>query len=260
MRRGQTPRRARKAPITFSEEAGVRYLHFGTEWIQGAMNLRRPYAIELEYAQQMMAPWLFLDAPEHVMQLGLGAGALTKFCYHAFPQTQVTAVEIDGDVITAARSMFRVPPDDDRLSVIEGDAQALMGRPEWRKSVDWLQVDLYDATARGPVLSSEAFYAACRSMLKEPGVMSVNLFGDHPSFDKNWQAISRAFENRAMALPEVHEGNRVVLGFRGPPLAVSWSTLYAAAEEIEHRSLLPAAKWVSAMKSVTPSDPRGLVL
>ncbi len=61
---------------------GVRYLHFGTEWVQGAMRLRKPDAIELEYAQQMMAWLLFLSpsAPDfHVAQLGLGAAALTKF-------------------------------------------------------------------------------------------------------------------------------------------------------------------------------------
>jgi spermidine synthase len=260
MRRGQKPRQTRRPPITFSEEDGVRYLHFGTEWIQGAMNLKRPYAIELEYAQQMMAPWLFLGEPEHVMQLGLGAASLTKFCYQAFPHARVTSIELDGEVIAAARSMFRLPPNDERLTVIEGDAAAVAGDPQWRKSVDWLQVDLYDATARGPVLNTEGFYSICRSLLKHPGVMSVNLFGDHPSFDRNWHAICRAFDNRALALPEVHEGNRVVLGFRGPPISVSWATLYEAAEHIEQRSRLPAAKWVSAIKSVTPSEHPGLVI
>lgn len=50
----------RFAPVTFSEMDGVRYLHFGTEWVQGAMRLRKPESIELEYAQQMMAWLLFL--------------------------------------------------------------------------------------------------------------------------------------------------------------------------------------------------------
>lgn len=45
-------------PVTFSESGGIRYLHFGTELIQGAMRIRDPNAIYLEYNQQMMA-WLF---------------------------------------------------------------------------------------------------------------------------------------------------------------------------------------------------------
>jgi len=29
-------------PITLSEEGGIRYLHFGSPWIQGAMRIARP--------------------------------------------------------------------------------------------------------------------------------------------------------------------------------------------------------------------------
>ena len=64
------PRKPRYAPVTFSEEDGVRYLHFGTEWVQGAMRLKKPHHIELEYAQQMMAWLLFLATPARIVQLG----------------------------------------------------------------------------------------------------------------------------------------------------------------------------------------------
>src|SRR3954470_21244694 len=96
------PRPARKpkfAPVTLSEQDGVRYLHFGTEWIQGAMRLRKPDWIELEYAQQMMSWMLFLEAPHYIVQLGLGTGALTKFCHRQFPAARVTAVELNPSVI-----------------------------------------------------------------------------------------------------------------------------------------------------------------
>lgn len=115
----------RFAPVTFSEMDGVRYLHFGTEWVQGAMRLRKPDAIELEYAQQMMAWLLFLSpsAPEfHVTQLGLGAAALTKFCHRQFSRARVTAVELNPAVIIAGRSMFGLREDDERLTVREQDA------------------------------------------------------------------------------------------------------------------------------------------
>ena len=37
----EAPRKPRFAPVTFSEEGGVRFLHFGTEWVQGAMRIDR---------------------------------------------------------------------------------------------------------------------------------------------------------------------------------------------------------------------------
>ena len=47
--------------VTISESRGVRYLHLGTPWIQGAMRIEVPLAIELEYVRRMMAWTLFRD-------------------------------------------------------------------------------------------------------------------------------------------------------------------------------------------------------
>ncbi len=246
-------RRIRYAPVTFSEEYGVRYLHFGTEWVQGAMRLRKPDWIELEYAQQMMAWMLFLEvsneAPRHIGQLGLGAASLTKFCYRHWTDARVTAVELNPDVIAAARSMFKLPPNDERLNVLQEDAWTYVTDPDQRQSHDVLQVDLYDATARGPVLDSIEFYSACRACLKAPGIMTVNLFGDHPSFKRNMKNIGAAFEGRVIALPEVHLGNRIALAFNGPPLEVDWTDLYEQAERIKSQSGLPAPSWVHDLRA-----------
>lgn len=236
------------APLTFSEEEGVRYLHFGTEWVQGAMRLSQPFEIELDYARQMMAWMLFVHEPHHIVQLGLGAAALTKFCDRAYPEAQVTAVELNPAVIRAARTMFKLRADDERLEVLEADAFAFVDDEQRHDSIDALQVDLYDASARGPVLDSIEFYARCRACLRAPGVMTVNLFGDHPSFRHNIKTIGAAFEGRIVALPEVHEGNRVVLAFKGPPLEVRVAELYRRATEIERAFDIEARPWVSAVK------------
>jgi len=237
-------RKPRFAPVTFSEEGGVRYLHFGTEWVQGAMRLRHPWRLELEYAQQMMAWLLFLDAPARIAQLGLGSAALTKFCYRHFEQSLVEAVELNPAVVIAAHSMFALPSEDARLRVTECDAWDFVSDAANHGSLGVMQVDLYDATARGPVLDSVAFYRACRDCLSEPGMLSVNLFGDHPSFEKNLKNLRTAFAGRVIALPEVHLGNRIVLAFKGPSLAFSAEQLAQRAEHIEARYELPAFDWL----------------
>ena len=243
-------RRIVYAPVTFSEEDGVRYLHFGTEWIQGAMRLRRPDAIELEYAQQMMAWSLFVEAPRAIAQLGLGAAALTKFCRLHYPHAMVSAVELNPAVVVAARTMFGLPEDDERLEVLTVDANDFVDDRARHGSLDALQVDLYDATARGPVLESATFYAACRACLRSPGVMTVNLFGVHASFARNLQAMKTAFDGRVIALPEVHEGNRVAIAFNGPPLTVRWTALRERAALIAKHLRLPASTWVDGLREV----------
>lgn len=235
--------------ITLSESDGVRYLHFGTAWVQGAMRIARPYALELEYQQQMMAPLLFLPQPRRIVQLGLGAGALAKFCHRELPLAEITVAEISEAVVATARRWFRLPPDGARLVVELADAREFIVHPSRRRCADWLQVDLYDARARGPVYDDIDFYAACRGALARPGVAAFNLFGRGvgPSFE----AIAHAFDGRALVLPQADAGNRIVLAFCGPPLSASYRELDEAARVIEARHRLPARRWVSGLRAAT---------
>ncbi|MEC5217883.1 spermidine synthase [Actimicrobium sp. GrIS 1.19] len=239
-------RKIKYAPVTLSEQDGVRFLHFGTEWVQGAMRLRKPDWIELEYAQQMMAWMLFIDAPAHLVQLGLGTAALTKFCYRHFPEARVTAVELNPSVIAICHTMFKLPPDDDRLGVREMDAADFVNDPLNLESIDALLVDLYDATAKGPVLESAEFYASCAACLRPDGIMTVNLFGDHPSFNRNLKAIRFAFDD-VICLPEVHEGNVVCLAFKRRP-TLDFAELYALAAGVVATTRMPAKSWVNGIK------------
>ncbi len=136
------------------------------------MRVARPFALELEYQRLMMAVGLFLPEPRCIVQLGLGAAALTKFCWREVPSASVVAVELSVAVIDAARAWFCMPPDDARLSIVNADAREFISHPLQRGRADWLQVDLYDAAARGPVYDDPAFYRACRKALRAPGVAS----------------------------------------------------------------------------------------
>jgi spermidine synthase len=244
-------RKPKFAPVTLSEQDGVRYLHFGTEWVQGAMRIRKPDWIELEYAQQMMSWMLFLNDPRHIVQLGLGTGALTKFCLRNFPQARVTAVELNPSVIAICESMFKLPPVDGRLSILEMDAMDFVTDEANHGGIDVLQVDLYDATARGPVLDTPEFYAACAACLPENGIMTVNLFGDHPSYLKNLKAMRHAF-GEVISLPEVHDGNIVAIAFKSRP-RLDFPALYEAAARIAEATKLPSKSWVNGLKSAQSS-------
>ncbi|MBN3765369.1 spermidine synthase [Burkholderia sp. Ac-20365] len=247
----EAPRKPRFAPVTFSEEGGVRYLHFGTEWVQGAMRLSKPDHIELEYAQQMMAWLLFLETPDRLVQLGLGTGSLTKFAHRFLKRAHVEAVELNPAVVIAARTMFSLPADDARLTIRETDAWEFVNDAANHGTIGALQIDLYDATARGPVLDSVAFYRAARACLTQAGIVTVNLFGDHPSFVRNMKRLNEAFDGRVVALPEVHDGNRIAIAFSGPAIDVPFAQLLERAKLIEAKLALPARKWVKGLQETT---------
>jgi spermidine synthase len=242
------------ADVTVSESGGVRYLHFGSIWVQGAMRIARPFALELEYQQQMMAPSLYLPRPRHIVQLGLGAGALAKFCWRQLPGAAITVVEVSADVVVAARRWFRLPPEDERLRVVLADARDAVGDPRRAlfdgRRADWLQVDLYDAEAAGPVYDDPAFYGACRRLLAPDGVAAINLFGR--SFAASRRAIEAAFGDAWRVLPEADAGNRIVLACarRVPDLPAA--TLYRRALAIEQDWRLPARRWAHALYRGAP--------
>jgi spermidine synthase len=96
------------------------------------------------------------------MQLGLGAGALTKFC-HKVLRMKTTAIELNPQVLVACRGWFKLPADDARCRWCWPTQPKEIHDPKWRGTVDALQVDLYDHEAAAPVLDSEDFYAACRA-------------------------------------------------------------------------------------------------
>jgi len=248
-RAARPPRTPRYAPVTLSEENGIRYLHFGTEWIQGAMVLRQPDALFLDYARHMMAFMLFLPQPTHIAQLGLGSAALTKFCYRSWPEARITAVELNPEVIAVARTMFRLPPDDARLAVLQMDALDYVNDASHHGRHDVLQIDLYDAQARGPVLDTVEFYRSARACLHRHGMLTVNLFGDHASFPRNMQALVEAFEGRVLALPEVHQGNRIALAFNAP-VDVAFADLYDRADRIDAAVAMQARSWVDGLRAV----------
>lgn len=239
--------------VTLSEHAGVRYLHLQTPWIQGAMNIKAPFAIELEYVRRMMGWLLFsqLDELENrqAMQLGLGAGSWVKYCYKALGM-RTTAVEINPMVINACYQWFKLPVNTDRIQVVQADAAREIQLPHWIGAIDALAVDLYDHEAASPVLDSEDFYTNCRSALTEDGVMVVNLFGRNHHFVSSQQKIERVFgPDRVRAFKPTREGNAIVMAFRQARLFTSHA-LIQQAQIIENRWHLPATQWLKLLRSL----------
>jgi spermidine synthase len=246
------------APATLSEYEGVRYLHLGTPWVQGAMRVRKPHTIELDYVQRMMVWMLFREGGKltkgHAVQLGLGSAAITRFC-HRNLRMKTTAVELNPTVIDACRIWFHLPADDARLKVLNLDAADYVADPENAETADVLSVDLYDHDAASPVLDDQGFYDACRRLLADGGVMTVNLFGRDASFEQSARRIATAFGAQSvLAMRPTKEGNTVVIAVKNLTFP-DRDMLAARAENIETRFGLPARKWLRMIRALPEFTP-----
>jgi spermidine synthase len=229
--------------IEISEERGVRYLHFGSPWVQGAMRIARPWALELEYTREMMMP-LVLRAdpawPASVLQIGLGSASLTKFLHRHRPDARLTVVEIAPDVVAAARQFFKLPDESPRLRIEIADGHDYMAAA--RRRFELIVVDAFDAKGRSGMLDSIPFYLNCRARLADGGLVAVNLLDRRKGAQASLERLRIAFDDRVLVLPPCEAGNTVAIAASGAPMRESFDELRASAASLKERTglnLLP---------------------
>ena len=216
--------------IEISEERGVRYLHFGTRWIQGAMRVARPWALELEYTRDMMLALLLRPAPRwpaSVLLIGLGAASLPKYLYRNRPHAALTVVEIDAAVVNTAAQYFKLPEDPRRLAIEIADGHDYVTATERR--YDLIVVDGYDAKCRVGMLDTLPFYCACRARLTDAGLLVTNFLNRHRGLGGSLKRMDAAFDSRVCALPACSSGNIIAVAATGDAIDVSLAQLKSGA-------------------------------
>lgn len=244
-------RSAGHSAVEISERNGVRYLHLGGPAVQSAMRLKDPHALELEYTRAMLGFLLLRPAPRDICLVGLGGGSLAKYIHRNLPDSRLTALEINPEVVSAARGYFDLPCDDERLTVLTADGAAhVHAHPG---SQDVLLVDGYDAKRIVEDLATPEFYRACKAMLRPGGVAAFNLWGSDAYFPRYHDRLARAFGEHVLQLPAEKKGNIIVFACTKPLPDVRFDTLLARAEKLDAELGLGFVDFIGRMRAWNPS-------
>ena len=243
--------------VYISEKFGVRTLHIGSDTVQSAMRIARPNDLEVVYTRSMMAFLLFKPEPRNVHMIGLGGGSLAKFVYHYIPEAQVTAVEVNPQVVAIARQFFLLPPNDERLNVMVGDGVEYVSRKGLRADV--LVVDGYDSESQVAALATLPFYRDCARILGDDGVLVVNLWGGDRQFNDTVKRIEAAFPDGTLCLPAERPGNIIVFGFRSKPAKQEWQELWRRATALEKDYGLAFPRFVEGLRKMNKYDSKELL-
>src|SRR5882724_5394203 len=208
----------------------LRFLHFDLDKVQSLMRCDDPDTLCLRYTRKMMAFLLFNPQPRRILILGLGGGSLAKFCYRHLPSATITAVEIDPHVM-ALREEFRVPADDERFRVLQGDGIRYVALERPRQ--DAILVDTYDCHGAAPGLASAEFYLNARRRLTLGGVLVMNIHGDAHERADEFARIRGVFGKRVIALPVREDGNLIALAFRTDNAVRNWARRDRLANALE---------------------------
>ncbi|HEX5337535.1 MAG TPA: transferase [Gallionella sp.] len=207
---GHQTRSAAGKPF-LQERDGILALHFDGVSVQSEMSIDQPDELLLSYTRAMMSFLLLAPAPGSLAMIGLGGGSLAKYCYRYLPQTDITVVEINPDVI-ALRNEFAIPADDARFKVLQGDGAAFVA--DAASQFDALVVDGFDADGLPAELSSQRFYDDCFASLADGGVMAVNLWASYPHYGTCLARIRRSFADCVAVVDEEEGLNKIVLAMK----------------------------------------------
>ena len=196
--------------IEVSEERGVRYLHFGSDYVQGAMRIARPWALELEYTRELLLPLILRDEPPAtVLQIGLGSASITRFLHRWFSAARSTVVELDPRVVTTAREFFKLPEESANLRIVIGEGHDFVAAS--RSRFDLIIVDAYDERGRTGAMDTVEFYAAAHARLTRRGIVSTNLLTRRRGVAASEARMREVFGAYVKVLEPPEAGNTVAL-------------------------------------------------
>ncbi|MCL6264076.1 polyamine aminopropyltransferase [Craterilacuibacter sp. RT1T] len=232
--------------VEISESGNIRSLHLGSETVQSSMNLDEPADLVLSYTRAMMGFLLFGEEPQHILQIGLGGGSITRFIDEYLPNARSLVVEINPQVIAVARAFFQMPEEGEYFEIIEADGADYV--KIFRESTDAILVDGFDGVQIVDALTTEDFFMDCRRALSPNGVFVANWWSGDKRYQAFLERLLEVFEGRVIELPSASHGNVAVMAFRQSPHPVSWDALEFRADQLECRYGIEFGDFVRRIK------------
>jgi spermidine synthase len=230
------------------DDGKSRFLYFNVRLMQSEMSLKAPNDLAIRYTQKMMAFLLFQPRPKRIVLIGLGGGSLIKFCYYRLPGTQLTAIELDPEVI-AFRDTFLLPPDDARLQVLQADGAEYLEQTE--KGIDVLLVDAFDKTGFAPSLANREFFENAFAKLSGNGVLVINLAGEKDTYAGLIGEAMHVFDDQVIVISVPDDGNHVLYAFKEHYFEPRWRWLHNYAKELRAKFSLDFPAFVQKMERST---------
>lgn len=222
--------------IRIREQGTVRSLLFvdekGSEQCQSSLDLASPGVLRHAYARTLFASLLYRHPQERVLIVGLGGGGMVRFLEHAFPATEIEAVEIDPVVVRLAEDYFGTKPGP-RTQLHTGDAFDFF--TDSRGPYDAIYLDAFlrapedtGLEERTERLKTRDFLERMRDHLVPGGVVAFNLVEADARTPGDLETIRSVFPETALfSVPGT--GNLVAISLRDGTLPGKTELLERAA-------------------------------
>ena len=143
---------------------------FGVQSVTRKDNALSGMYYDYAMAAPLMAGSVEHDRGPHILILGNGSGTYARQCLRYFPESDITAVEIDQSITDLAYEYFDMPKE---VKVTTYDGRAYLQAD--KEKYDVIMVDAYQDISIPFQMASVEFFTLVREHLNEGGVMVVNM-------------------------------------------------------------------------------------
>ena len=85
--------------LSIKTNANTLELRSNSNTLQSVINIDHPEKLALKNLEYLIAVLLFIPPPKHILLLGTGGGSLVHFLRHHYPDSHLTSVDIDAELL-----------------------------------------------------------------------------------------------------------------------------------------------------------------
>ena len=237
--------------IDVFEKDNLRWLSFGDGGIQSFINLEDPGALHSPVYRAMLAVLLFTPAPERVLLLGTGGGALARYFHYCQTAIQGDAVEISSVIADIASQFFEFPSQDQGWRTVISDAQEYIYQS--KQHYDLIFLDIAEKGSSPTWMFATDFLEQCRERLGDDGALVLNIIPQGAEdFSKALWNIRQAFDLYTVCLSVPEHKNILVFAFNGLPQYSDISMLDQRVPTLIQQWGLEFDQFLMRMKEINP--------
>jgi predicted membrane-bound spermidine synthase len=208
----------------------------GWDYTESVSNLLDPDDLPLRYAQVMTIATIYPEAPRKILMLGLGGGSISTYLGRFMPEAQITTVEIDPGVITAAKTYFGLR-ETERMRYHARDGRVFLNRNS--ELYDLILLDAYRGGYVPFHLLTREFYTLVKQRLTPGGAAAFNVHDGSKLYASTVKTLGEVFA--ALDLYPTGVGEVIAVA-RTSPLDPQTLERRAAALQQRHGFRFPLAE------------------
>lgn len=211
--------------LTVRQNGAMREMIFGKTGLytaQTVVDMRDIHKHVAEYTHLALAGLLYRPAPRRVCVIGVGGAVIPRSLERCFPGVEIDCIDIDPEVITAARKYFFWQPSTNvRMYAMDGRSFLNWVIANKRPKYDWIILDAFNDNYVPFHLTTAEFFSSVRQTLTEDGVLTMNMFIDDDLYGYEARTVNTVFGN--LSAFAGHKSGNIVLAAqngRSTPLSL----------------------------------------